>query len=805
MSTRLKVLIGLIGTLSVLVLALIFFLYYLITKSYPVSSGTVNVAGMRSEVRIYRDAYGVPHIFASTEQDAYYAVGYVHAQDRLWQMELFRRAGQGRLAEVLGEPALKVDRMFRTLGLWQHAQKTLPMIDPVTRSALQAYADGVTEYIVTRKGKYPVEFDLLNYEPEPWTIEHSLLISRLMAWELNYSRWTDIVLSQLVERLGAVKASEVFPTWPEGAPLIVHNEVEERIEALGANQLLDADQAFRSLIGSSGLESGSNAWAVSGARSVTGKPILANDPHLLFAAPGRWYELHVIGPDLDVAGSSIAGVPFVVIGRNRAIAWGVTNAMLDDEDFYAEEVDSAQHPTRYRLNNAWRPLEARVDTILVKDGPPVLLTVYQTHRGPIVNRMEPSAQFSRYLLSMKWVGHEVSNEARAFYIINHAQNWKDFLEGLRHFYVPAQNFVYADTAGNIGYHIGGRIPIRRTKTATLVFPGWTDENDWKGYVPFEEMPQVFNPREGFVAAANNRIISESYPYYLSNLWEPEWRIERITEVLRSQARFSADDMQKLQLDVVSPQARELVPIIRKAYEGHEPENADVQTSLLYFKNWDFGMKADDVATTLFQAFLVRMVDNTFRDEMGPQLLALYDTLATTPLAALTKLMKKGYSPWFDNVYTQQIESRDDIIRQSLVEALSDLRTKHGGEIKEWRWGSFHQAEFPHVFSSDELLRRLFTVGPFPVGGSHSTVNKGDFPLLQGFGNWVGPSTRQVYDLSDPENDRAVTPPGQSGQVFQRHYDDQMPLWLSGAYRRRAMDKKTVEQSGYDLLILRPNR
>jgi penicillin G amidase len=803
MHVRPKVVLGLIGTLTVLALSLAWFFYYLITKSHPNISGTETVPGIKSEVSVYRDNYGVPHIYANSDHDAYYAVGYVHAQDRLWQMELIRRAGEGRLSEILGEPALKIDKMFRTLGLWRQAQKSVSTVDEKTRLALEAYADGVSEYIASHRGKYPIEFDVLNAEPEPWTVAHSLLVSRLMAWELNYSRWVDIVLGKLVENLGTAKASEIFPTWPEGAPLIIPEDLKGKKSAAMADQLLKADQAFRHLLGNVGMESGSNAWVVSGAKSVTGKPILANDPHLLFSTPGRWYELHVVSPDVDVMGASIAGVPFVVIGRNQSIAWGVTNAMLDDEDFYVEDVDSVQYPTRYRFNGAWRSVEQRVDTILIKNNPPVLLTTYLTHRGPIVNRMEPAAQFSRQLLSMRWVGHDNSDEAHALFMINRAHSWKEFLEGLSHFGVPAQNFVYGDVDGNIGYHTGGRIPIRKTKSATLPFPGWTDEFDWKGYVPFEQMPQSFNPPEGYIATANNKIISDAFPHYVSNLWEPDWRIKRISEVLRGQERFTVEDMQRLQQDVFSPQARELVPIILKAYEASPTPPADAQTALAYFRNWNFEMKANDVATTLFQSFLVRMVRNTFEDEMGPQLLGVYDTLATIPLAAITKLMKKGSSAWFDDIRTPQIETMDEIVRRSVEDGIRDLKAKFGGEIKEMRWGTAHQVEFPHVFGSHELLRRIFSIGPFPVGGSHSTVNKGDYRLSDPFSNHVGPSTRQVFDLSNGNNTRSVTPPGQSGQVFQHHYDDQIPLWLNGAYRTQLMDRSAIERAGYERLILRP--
>ncbi|HTY36073.1 MAG TPA: penicillin acylase family protein [Bacteroidota bacterium] len=805
MHDRLKVILGIAGTLFVLAITLALFFYHLLTRSYPETSGTTDAAGVQADVRIYRDNFGVPHIYGNSDYDTYFAVGYVHAQDRLWQMELMRRAGEGRLSEILGEPALKIDRMFRTLGLSKQANNLASRLDETTRSWLQAYADGVSAYIASHKGKYPVEFDILNCEPDPWTISHSILISRLMGWELNYSRWVDIVLGQLVEKLGAAKASEIFPSWPEGAPLIVLKEMEGSHAAEMANEFFEADRAFRHLLGSGAMESGSNAWVVSGAKSTTGKPILANDPHLMFSAPGRWYELHVSAPGLNVEGASIPGVPFVVIGRNQSIAWGVTNAMLDDEDFYVEDVDSVQHPSRYKVNGTWRPVEQQVDTILIKNEPPVLLTTYRTHRGPIINRMEAAAQFSHQLLSMRWVGQDESDEARAFAMINRAHNWKEFLDGLRHFGVPAQNFVYADVDGNIGYHTGGRVPIRKTKSVTLPFPGWTDEYDWKGYVPFEQMPQSFNPPSGFIATANNKIISDSYPYYLSNLWEPDWRITRITSILRDQQFFSVEDMQRLQQDVFSPQAQELVPIILRAYDGNPPQDADVQTTLAYFRNWNFEMRANDVSTTLFQAFLVKMIHNTFEDEMGPQLLGVYDTLATIPLAAITKLMKKGTSPWFDDVRTPQIETMNDIIRRSVQDGVADLRTRLGMEIKEMRWGNVHQVVFPHIFGAHEVLGRIFNVGPFPTGGSHSTVNKGDFRLSAPYEDFVGPSTRQVFDLSNANNTRSVTPPGQSGQVFQRHYDDQIPLWLNGGYRTQLMEQAVIEHAGYECLILRPVR
>lgn len=805
MSLSSKILIGVVLTLAIVAVAGAILSYYLITRSFPQTDGTVAVVGLDQEVHLYRDAYGVPHIVAQSEEDAYFAVGFVHAQDRLWQMELIRRAGMGRLAEIVGEPALKIDRMFRTLGLWKHAHMLSAQLDAQSRKLLERYAAGVNTFIASQKGKYPIEFDVLNLTPAPWHVEHSIMISRLMGWELNHARWVDVLLAELVERFGEAKAAEIFPSWDDDAPLIIPDKLRGRGIATALEPLLEADAAYRSLLGAPGFSGGSNAWVVSGSKSVTGKPMLANDPHLILTSPARWYELHVVAPGLDVAGASLAGVPFVVIGRNRNIAWGVTNAMADDEDFYIEEVDSLEHPTRYRYNNEWWPIQREVDTILVKGGDPVVLTIYRTHRGPIVNRFEPTAQFAEHLISMRWTGHEVSNEAKAFYLINKATNWKEFRDALRHFGLPAQNFVYADVDGNIGYRTGGLLPVRKEKGPTLPYPGSTDEFDWKGFVPFERMPELVNPPEGFIATANNKILSDAYPYHISHHWEPPWRAERINELLRSQDKFSVHDFQRMQADVESPHAKEVVPLILQAYEKDDSVSHETAEALTYLRNWDYRMKQDDVATSVFQSFFLNVVRNTFRDEMGERLAALYDTLASIPLTVTTRLLKEGTSSWFDNISTPQRETRDDIIRQSFDGALNDLKMLLGGELKEWQWGRLHKVEFNHLFSEVAVLRSIFNVGPFQTPGSHSTIWKGDFRLARPFINHVGPSTRQIFDLADPNNTRAVTPPGQSGQLYHRHHKDQITLWLESAYRTMPMDREQFERTASHHLVLRPAR
>jgi penicillin amidase len=391
------------------------------------------------------------------------------------------------------------------------------------------------------------------------------------------------------------------------------------------------------------------------------------------------------------------------------------------------------------------------------------------------------------------------------YRIDKAGNWQEFQEALKLFAAPAQNFVYADVDGNIGYYTGGKLPIRKNKGATLPFPGWTDEYDWKGFVPFEQMPHVFNPPQGFIVTANNRIVDDSYPYHISSHWESPWRAIRINEVLNEQAKFSVEEMQRLQLDLFSTHAREVMPYILHAFDSVEVTDQDIRTTLEYFRNWNYEMRKEDVSTTLFQASVNKIIFNTFHDKMGDRLYGLYDTLASTPLSALSHLLKNPDSEWFDDWKTDKRETRDDIIRRSVSDAIRALKNELGGELKEWQWGRLHTVTFGHVFGANKLLAGIFNIGPFPVGGSHSTVNVGQYFIVRSFESTVGPSMRQVFDLADINDTRTVLPPGQSGQVFADHYKDQITLWLNGGYKIRPMQIQKIKETCLEELLLQPIR
>ncbi len=786
-----------------LLLLLVSVAVWLVRRSFPSYDGNVVSSVVNDAVEVRRDRYGMVHISASSSSDAYRALGYTHAQDRLWQMELIRRVGMGRLAEAVGAEAIPVDRLFRTIGLWHVAGQSEVQLDPETRQALSAYAEGVNEYLEQTKGRRPLEFDMLGIEPEPWTVRHSLLVSRLMAWELDYSRWMDVTLGVLVERFGIDRAKELFPAWPEEAPRIVPSD-ERKSRSLGFREFLNAEQAARKVLGWASLGHGSNSWVVAGSRTRSGKPILANDPHLLLMTPGRFHESHLTAPGLEVSGLCIPGVPFAIIGRNRAIAWGLTNAMMDDHDFYVERVDDPTHPTKYELDGTWRALGVREDTILVRDGDPLILTIYSTHRGPVVNRIEPAARLTHQLLSMRWSGHVPANDARAFYLINRASTWPEFRSSLEYFTAPAQNFLYADTAGNIGYQTGGKLPVRSAGHAWLPSPGWLSSSDWTGFIPTSSLPSLYNPRRGFIVTANNRIIDDGYPYHISHVWEPPWRAERLNEALQSDSMITVEGMERLQQDVLSPLARRVAPLIVSVVSD-SGASAEERNAVMYLRSWDYRMVGSSPAATIFEVTYLHLVSATLEDELGPELLAVYDTLASMPLTTIERLLRQPTSPWFDDVRTPEVESRDDIIRRSFHQAIEDLTRRLGPDVRTWRWDEVHAVTFEHVFGADPRLALIFNNGPYPVRGSHSTVSVGYYALTQPFRMTVGSSTRQVYDLSDVNNTRSVVPPGQSGQAFHANYNDQIPLWLNGASRILPMDPARVERSTVDRLRLVPKQ
>jgi penicillin amidase len=783
MSKRRRVVLGVAGVLLVFLVATILFLRYQIRKSFPTTTGTVSLSILHTNVIVARDAYGVPSIEAGDEHDMMVAFGYVHAQDRLWQMDLVRRGAEGRLSEVFGRETLPFDRMFRIVGIRRASEAAAAATPPEMTERLEWYAEGVNACIDEMKGKYPVEFDLLGYSPEHWTVVNSIEMGRMMAWDLNMAWYTDLTYGILADRVGRDKAAELLPDYPRDVQPIVPQTIWKGYAGLGEGFLHTA-RAYAERFGSSGALGGSNAWAIGPGLSATRGVILANDTHLLLQSPARWYEMDVRRPGFHMRGMTIAGVPAVVAGRNDSIAWGVTAVMADDADFYIEHIDSTD-AFKYEYDHSRAPITVFFEDIPVLGDTAEPVMIRLTHHGPIVSDISTILHQAspQEVVSMRWTGNDPDDQFSAVYRIDTARNWDEFTEGVKRFPYPGQNFVYGDRRGNIGYWCGAKIPIRPPGSSIFPRPGWDPSAEWRGFVPAQQMPHSFNPPEGFIATANNPVVDDSYPYHIGDLWEPSSRIERLRTALSGAGgSITVEECERLQTDATSLFAQHLLPYLQLALQDPELPSADRDMVTEYIRNWHGMFSKDDIATSIIQSWLVNVVRNTFADEMGDSLYHDWTQLTNIPLRVTARLLAGGTSSWFDDVRTPAVETRDDILRRSLREALAGLRSRLGSEPKNWRWGELHQVSLRHPFGLVKPLDRVFNIGPFPVDGGSTALVSNEYSFTEPFTVTVGPSFRQVFDMSPAERVHSILPSGESGQVFHPHYRDQTALWLNGGMR-----------------------
>jgi penicillin amidase len=801
------VLFGTLGTLIILLVVGAVLLSYLMQKSLPEQEGTMDVAGLSAEVEVWRDEVGVPHILAASEYDAYISAGYVHAQDRLWQMDLLRRYGSGRLAEIFGSRALPTDRLMRTIGIHRLADSLLQTVSPQTRRILDAYTLGVNTCIEDLDGRYPVEFDLLQYEPEPWDAAHSLIIARLMGWELALSWWVDLTLGELVSRLGEERAQEFFPGYPDDAAVIVPPAVPATRQA--AALLRDGLLAAQGLFGSPGSAIGSNSWVIDSSHATAGAVLLANDPHLLHMQPARWYIMHLSAPGLNVAGVSFPGVPGIVIGHNEHIAWGMTNIMADDVDFFVEQIN--YRDSTYMLAGKVLPLEVRTDSIFVRDSLPDVIQVYGTRHGPVISGVYPRKGVIRKpgrfeeppSVTMRWAGQDASDEILALYRLNHASSWDDMLQALTTFGVPGQNFIYGDVKGNIGYTAAGRIPIRSGGVSPqLPNDGSSVVDPWLGYVPFEQLPRVYNPPGGMIATANNKTV-RSFPWHISSLWESDARISRIHQMLSEQPTFSAEDFMLMQMDVQSVAADTIRDAMVDALRNWPSRPVLLTRVMNRLAAWDCRMHVSSIDAAIYNASYVRLLRNTFGDEMDSTLFDNYVFLSNIPTRVLPRLLHDTSTAVFDDIRTPGRESRQHILILSITQAIGELRQRFGANMSQWEWGEMHAVWFKHPLGDVAPLDRIFNIGPIPAGGNNTTVNNGEFSFANPYDAAVGPSMRFVADMASPDSSYIIITTGQSGQPFSDHYADQAVLWQSGAMHRLILRTDAIRRSAWPRLLLRP--
>jgi len=771
-----KWLLWMVLSIAILVIIAVVVLNVYIGKSKPQIEGEISVGVLDDEVTVIRDAQGVPHIKASSDADLYRAQGFVQAQDRMFQMDLARRQASGRLAEVVGEAAVPTDKFFRTFSLREAAKASWEGYGPDAKQVLEWYAEGVNAYMeqASENGELSFEFKLLGYEPEPWSEVDSLTIGKFMAYDLG-GNWSSLAIRHwALGNFPEDKARELFITYPDSKPAVIEANLKNQVQVSGQFNPELLPHEFN----------GSNNWVVSGDKTKSGMPLLADDPHLGLSTPSIWYQMQLESPEQNVSGVIFAGIPGIILGHNEEIAWGVTNVGPDVQDLYIEKPNPT-NPTEFQYDGKWEKAEVRDEPIKVKDGETVDFEVVVTRHGPIISNVmfdeeEPSAQFS-----MQWTALEPTLELQAVLNMNKASNWEEFETALEDFHAPAQNFVFAAKDGTIAYKANGRIPIRKMGDAQLPVPGDSSEYGWTGYVPYDELPKVVNPDKGFIATANNQVIGDSYPYHITDLWAQAYRYERISEVLSAGDDFTKEDMMELQMDQHNLQAREFLTnmvesVERKDSAGQYKEMLDV------LKGWNQVDEADSAAPLLFHKWIQQLPVTLFKEQMPED---IYEMLAGKG-SIVDRMMREGYAGEEGAWVTEQ-EGIDEWVYQSFVTSVESIEETFGDDVTSWEWGDYHQLTFNHPLAGvSPVLEYFLNPKPVPIGGSNITVQAAAFDEDGSVTH--GASWRFVADLADLSSAHHIVGPGQSGHLKSDWFHSQVDDWAKGNYHETTITEDIKE-------------
>jgi penicillin amidase len=790
--------------------------YMALKRPLARTKGAIRLEGLDDEVEILRDRWGVPHIYANGEHDLLFAQGFVHAQDRLWQLDLWRRLVAGRLSEIMGELTVPVDRWVRTLSMRRVAEQEVDLISDESRTLLEAYSAGVNARIA--QGRLPVEFTLLRYKPEPWTVADTLGWGKYISWVLSVNWESELLRAQLINLLGPELALEL-----EARQLVDEHTVVPAgtdLAKVGPSALKRAEDA-RPFLGPparNGL--GSNNWALTGSRTATGAPLLASDMHLPMTLPSIWYENHLVckecagGGSRNLTGITFPGIPGIVAGHNGSVAWGWTAGFADNQDLFIERLRQSRDvwgktKVEYEFQGEWLEAQVIEEEIKVKGGETVVEEVIVTRHGPIINSLAPELA-GEDPLALRWPSLEPNSIVEELMTLTRARDCIEFREGLRTWSAPNLSVVYADTGGNIAYSYPGKIPIRAAGDGSVPVPGWTGEYEWTGYIPFEELPHQYNPPHGYVASANNRVMGDDYPYEVGHEFVVGDRYQRIMELIEARETFDIAYMKRMQFDQLSPVARAMAP-----YLGQLPvEDPELAAVVEIMREWDGTLTADSPAAAVHQVFVRRMHDLLLQDRLD-ELAAYYRGKGPTPLlqnssmygekawAWLQQLLAEPDSHWFD---LGQGEGRDDVMRLALRETVDFLAGELGPAIDDWAWGKLHTLTYGHMLGSVKPLDKLFNRGPYPMGGDSSTLwATGISRLDLSCEETTGPPFRFVADLGDLRNSWGLLVPGQSGQPGSKHYDDQVQAWFEGEYHPMLYDREDVERELEDRLRLVPEQ
>lgn len=741
------------------------------------------LTNLHSEVEVYRDENAIPHIIAQNEEDLYRVAGYVIASDRMWQMDLIRRATQGNLSQIFGADFFKTDLMLRALKIDEKSELIYQNLSPEQKLALDAYSDGVNQYIQQNIKKLPIEFKILGYEPAEWKPQNSLNIIGYIAWDLVTAWSNEITLFKIQQQVDSAIFSDFIPNFDEDLPIY---------------QLVDVDSLdFTSPISTMGQQiydlgvipfMASNNWAASGQKTSTGAPIMCNDMHLGFGIPGIWYQMHlVVDGKLNVAGLTVPGAPGIVAGHNENIAWGLTNVMLDGTDFYIETLNDDS--TKYLLNGEWKDLKIVTEKIVTKEGDTLEGKIRYTHRGPIISEFKKLNQ----AISMHWIGYEWSNEYAGIYKLNRASNWDEFRDGCSEFGAVSQNVVYADNQGNIGLQLVGSVP-KRIVPGYVILPGDTTKYDWTGFIDFDSLPREFNPDRGYVASANNK--SANVDYYISQYFYEDYRQERIVEMLEANDSISVDYMKLIQNDQNSAFAKEILEDMIFYISSLNLDDVRYDKSLEYLANWDGNMSANSVAPLIFEQFNMIFLKETVSDELG----TVFDDFFKTKILTYKVLMllyNDKSSILFDDISTNdKIEDITQIVNIAYQKTLDTLSDQLANDVSQWQYQCLHTLTLEHPLSKVKILDFLFKLnrGPYGVGGSNHTVSPYSYPFAKNFKVNHGASHRHIFTVDNWENSQTIIPTGQSGIPASEFYCDQSERYISGIYHEDYFSLQRVKDN-----------
>lgn len=761
----------------------------LLTRAHAVLStidGKLNVNGLQQTVSVLRDRWGVAHIYAQNQHDLFFAQGFVAAQDRLFQMELWKRSGQGRLAEVLGPSALLRDINARLLRYRGDMKSEYASYSQDAESILRAFTDGINAYIRDVKSSsgrgLPIEFQMAGFEPEPWKPEDCL--NRMAAFSMTGNAFSELHNAQLVAKLGAQKASSVLDLDPK-----VELDPAEGVSFTGLTPSLLAN-----LVGSdvriefpSEAAEGSNNWTISGKLTSSGKPLLANDPHRVIALPSLRYLVHLVAPGWDVIGAGEPGLPGVALGHNQHIAWGFTIFGLDQQDLYVEELNPSDS-LAYRTDRGWEHMRVEHESFAIKGGPSVQVDLQFTRHGPVL------WQDGGRALALRWVGAEPGTAGYLGSLaVDRAQNWQEFESAMERWKVPSENIVYADTDGNVGEHSTGLVPVRKKWTGLLPAPGWRGY-EWSGYLPVAELPHQLNPSAGFIVTANHKMIPAGYPHQVGFEWAAPFRFQRISEVL-SQARDRGEkldlkEMRHLQNDVVSAPALTLLQLLKSA----GTQNSDPARDLL--ARWNAAIERESAAAALYEVWLRKLRRAVAKKVEPPTNSGLLGEWS------LTQVLFHLTNPSRELFGDQPVATRDQLLRDTLRNAWSEMQQLQGTDSAKWSWGALHTIEFRHSLDRLAEARALLDLGPVSRPGDGFTVNATSFEGAS-FQQQGGASYREILDTSNWDHSLAVNTPGQSGQPGSPHYSDLLPLWKEGEYFPLVYSREAVEKATTDRLVLEP--